>query len=150
MTVILTFYIKMYFLSTQSQLFEILLLSYQCGVVISRSSLKVIKVPKVYIFFFVQLISYGFWLTEVILVHRDIIIVSNPYGMIALIFYVGLCGGGCYVNVMYCIISHKELDFNEKELALNICTILDDVGVICASVTALVMSNFVYPPNQDT
>ena len=71
--------------------------------------------------------------------------VSNPYGMIGLIFYVGLCGGGCYVNAMYCIISHKKLEFYEKELALNIISILDDMGVICASITALIMSNLIYP-----
>eukprot|EP00826_Nyctotherus_ovalis_P029773 TRINITY_DN2361_c0_g1_i6.p1 TRINITY_DN2361_c0_g1~~TRINITY_DN2361_c0_g1_i6.p1 ORF type:complete len:328 (-),score=83.83 TRINITY_DN2361_c0_g1_i6:79-1062(-) len=126
-------------------LFEILLLAYQCGVLISRSSLKLIKIPEVWVFFVLQLSSYIFWLMEVILVYNGIVMVKNPYIMIILLFYVGLCGGGSYVNVMYCIISHDKLKFYEKELALNICTILNDTGVICASITALIMSNWVYP-----
>ncbi len=79
------------------------------------------------------------------MVHNGKVMLRDPYAMIVILFLVGIIGGACYVNVMYCIISHKKLAFYEKELALNICTILDDFGVICASVTALIMSNFIYP-----
>ena len=95
-------------------------------------------------FLILQVIAYLFWLTEVILLYNGKVMLRSPYGMIAILFAVGLNGGGCYVNVMYCIISHKELEFYEKELALNICTILDDCGIICASVTALICSNFIF------
>ena len=121
-----------------------MLLAYQCGVVISRSSLKLIKIYHVWIFFVFQAVAYAFWLTEVIMLYNGKVMLRNPYGMIVLLFIVGLFGGACYVNVMYNIISHKVLEFDEKELALNICTILDDVGIIGAAITALILSNFVF------
>ncbi|MDR3549372.1 MAG: hypothetical protein P4M11_14095 [Candidatus Pacebacteria bacterium] len=107
--------------------------------------MKLFKVKHVWIFFVMQGVVYAFWLTEVIrLYNYGKVMLSDPYGMIAVLFIVGLFGGACYVNVMYSIISHQVLEFDEKELALNICTILDDVGIIGASVTALVLSNFVF------
>jgi len=126
-------------------LFEILLFTYQCGVVCSRSSLKLIKVPQVWIFFIFQALAYSFWLTEVITANNGHPMIKDAWAMVATLFMVGIIGGGCYVNVMYCLISHEKLQFYEKELAVNICTIMDDFGVICASVTALIMSNFIYP-----
>jgi hypothetical protein len=88
---------------------------------------------------------YGIWLAEVILLNNGIVLFENAYFMIGSLFCVGICGGGCYVNVMYCIMSHPRLAFYERELAINICTILDDIGIICASLTSLLMSNVIYP-----
>ena len=91
------------------------------------------------------MLSYGLWLAEVILANNRVILFHNPYFMIGSLFIVGICGGGCYVNVMYSIIGNKKLAFQEKELAVNICSILDEAGILSASITALIMSNFIYP-----
>jgi len=88
---------------------------------------------------------YSIWLLEVIFVNNGVVIFDNPYFMIGSLFLVGICGGGCYVNVMYCIISHPRLAFYERELAVNICTIFDDICIIFASITALLMSNVIFP-----
>lgn len=88
---------------------------------------------------------YAIWLAEVIFLNNGVILFESAYFMIGSLFLIGLCGGGCYVNVMYCIMTCEKLDFYERELAVNICTILDDVGIILASVTSLLMSNVIFP-----
>lgn len=46
---------------------------------------------------------------------------------------VGMMGGTLYVNVLYNIVSSKTLDYNDKELAMIMCTIFDDLGILMAS-----------------
>lgn len=122
------------------------MLAYQSGVVISRSSIRLVKLREVWAFCLMQAIGFTFWLTEVILLYRyNTKMLTNIYGMILTLFLIGIMGGGCYANTMYAIITHKDLAFYQKELALNICTFLDDCGIIGASVTALIFSNYVFP-----
>ena len=53
-------------------------------------------------------------------------------------------GGSSYVNVMYQILESTELAYTEKELALTITTIFNDIGILTASITALVLTNTVF------
>lgn len=55
--------------------------------------------------------------------------------------WVGLMGGGSYVNVMYKMLESPELDRNEKELALTLTTVCDDMGILTASLLSLLLDN---------
>jgi hypothetical protein len=55
--------------------------------------------------------------------------------------WVGLMGGGSYVNVMYQMLENPLLDRNEKELALTLTTVFDDIGILSASILSLVLDN---------
>lgn len=58
--------------------------------------------------------------------------------------FVGLLGGASYVNVIYLVRSSALLDKTEKELAMTILTIFNDIGILLASVTALILNLTVY------
>lgn len=60
-----------------------------------------------------------------------------------LMIWVGLMGGSSYVNVMYQIMSSENLQDNQKELALTICTAANDLGILSASLLSLLL-NFIY------
>jgi hypothetical protein len=53
-------------------------------------------------------------------------------------------GGASYVNVIYAIRQSTVLDNNEKELALNMLAIFNDVGVLMASLTALLLTSVIF------
>jgi hypothetical protein len=61
--------------------------------------------------------------------------------MFVIMIWVGLMGGGSYVNVMYQMLENPLLDRNEKELALTLTTVFDDIGILSASILSLVLDN---------
>jgi hypothetical protein len=61
--------------------------------------------------------------------------------MFVLMFWVGLMGGSSYVNVMYNILESEKLAKNEKELALTLTGVGNDIGILSASLLSLLLSN---------
>ena len=111
-------------------------LSYQIGVVISRSSLKIIKIKKIQIISLLQYINWCLWSLEAFN-----IIVTNYYILFVHMAFVGLMGGSSYVNVMYLILNSDDLEKNQKELALNMTTFFDDIGITLSSVLSIVFAS---------
>ena len=70
--------------------------------------------------------------------------VENLYICFGLMIWVGLMAGCSYVNVMYQILESPKLAKSEKELALTITTVGNDVGILLASLTSFVLSKFVF------
>ena len=54
---------------------------------------------------------------------------------------VGLMGGGSYVNVLNAILDLKSLDVTEKEMALSLSLLFNDIGILLASVLSLVLAS---------
>lgn len=54
--------------------------------------------------------------------------------------FVGLMGGASFVNVIYLIKRSEHLHKTERELALNLATVCNDIGTLSACITALVLS----------
>lgn len=71
-------------------------------------------------------------------------VVTNYAIVFAHIALVGMMGGTLYVNVLFNIVSSKTLDFNDKELAMIMCTIFDDVGILLASLGSLALDNTIF------
>jgi battenin len=109
---------------------------YQIGVFMSRSSLSVIKIPRVEILTLLQLINFLFFLFNTIFLFLE-----NFYVCFGLMVWVGLMGGGSYVNVMYQILESPDLAKNEKELALTLTTVCNDIGILSASLLSLLLAN---------
>ena len=61
--------------------------------------------------------------------------------MFAIMVWVGLMGGGSYVNVMYNMLESNKLVKREKELAVTLTTVFDDIGILSASLVSLLLSN---------
>ncbi len=55
--------------------------------------------------------------------------------------FVGLMGGASYVNVMYCILESPSLHRTEKELAMTLTTVCNDIGILSASLFSLLLDN---------
>lgn len=55
--------------------------------------------------------------------------------------WVGIMGGSTYVNVMYNILESPELPKNEKELALTLTGVCNDIGILLASLLSLLLAN---------
>ena len=118
--------------------FIVLNLCYQTGVVISRSSISFIKVKRVWIVTFLQLINFILWAW---------IGYSKPLGltpMFLLMVWVGLMGGCSYVNVLYSILESTKIEKKDKEMAINIVSMCNNIGVLSAAATALVLEVTIY------
>lgn len=61
--------------------------------------------------------------------------------------FVGLMGGASYVNVNYLLLESDTIHNDEKELAVNICSIFNDTGVLLSSLTVLFIDNFIIRNN---
>jgi battenin len=75
------------------------------------------------------------------LLNTTFLFLENFYVMFVLMVWVGLMGGSSYVNVMYNILESDKLAKNEKELALTITTVCNDVGILSASLLSLLLAN---------
>lgn len=86
---------------------------YQFGVLLSRSSLDLIKIKRVGIITFLQFINFVFFF-----LNTQFFFLKNYFVMFAWMVFIGLMGGASYVNVMYLILNSNKLKKNEKELAV--------------------------------
>ena len=61
--------------------------------------------------------------------------------MYGIMIWVGLMGGAAYVNVMYNLLESHELVRREKELALTLTGVFNDIGILSASLVSLLLVN---------
>ena len=54
--------------------------------------------------------------------------------------FVGLMGGCAYVNVYYLILENEKISKSAKELVSNISCIHNDLGILLATITGLIIS----------
>ena len=113
---------------------------YQTGVFMSRSSLAVVKIEKVWILSAIQAVFFTLFL-----VNSFTIWLSSIEALWVIMIFVGLMGGASYVNVVYRIRNSDRLDRNEKELTMVMSTVFNDIGMLAASITALILTTTVYP-----
>lgn len=118
-----------------SKAYVVLGFCYQFGVLISRSSLYFFKVKKVWILTTLQIFNFVLWLF--IALFKFV----NIYVQFVLMIWVGLMGGCSYVNVMYLILEDPAITKNEKELAVNLCTVTNDTGILISAIYVLLMDN---------
>jgi battenin len=121
--------------------FVILNASYQVGVFFSRSSLRFVRIPanKVWLLTMLQLCNF-----TLIFLNAYYMTVTTLWVMCPLIVWVGLMGGGSYVNVLNGILELETLDKTEKEMALSLSLLFNDTGILLATVFSLIMSSTVF------
>ena len=108
---------------------------YQIGVFISRSSLSLIKIERVWIITTLQFLNFLFWISNSFNMY-----VKSIYVYFAHMVFVGLMGGASFVNVIYQLKNSPKLQKTEKELAMNLLSCFDDFGILSAAITALVLT----------
>jgi len=119
--------------------YAILAFCYQLGVLVSRSSLHLFKVKKVEVITILQGINMIYWVLQ-----AKYLMLKGPgeiWILFALMVYVGLLGGGSYVNIFYLVLNDPQITSLDRELCINITAIFINVGITLASMFILVMDN---------
>lgn len=119
--------------------FTILYFCYQVGVFLSRSSLQLFVVDRVWIVTLLQLVNF-----VVFFLNAFYLFIGSIYVLFTLMVWVGCMGGCSYVNVIYKIQRSDKLKRTEKELAVMILMMFNDFGIFAASLFALILNLTVF------
>ncbi|XP_047428683.1 battenin isoform X2 [Mugil cephalus] len=98
---------------------------YQVGVLISRSSLRCVKIKKLWILALLQVANAVFLLFAV-----RYQFLPNVWIVFVIILYEGLLGGAAYVNTFYSI--SKETEDRHREFAMAAASVGDSLGIALA------------------
>ena len=113
-------------------------LSYQIGVYISRSSLAIIKITKIWILTLIQLVNAIIW--GLIAYYKY----SKLWVMFIFMIWVGLMGGASYVNIFYQVLKSSKIAKSEKEISINFISIINDFGVFISSFVVILLNYTIY------
>lgn len=71
------------------------------------------------------------------------------YYQLPFMVFVGLMGGSSFVNCYYILLNDRRLTKSQREIAINLGTLFNDVGIVSASFLALYISNYVIVNDDD-
>ncbi|CAH0562437.1 unnamed protein product [Brassicogethes aeneus] len=108
--------------------------TYQLGVLMSRSSVNLFHIKRVYILAILQLVNVALYTTEVIYFY-----VPSFYIVIALTLWEGLLGGSAYVNTFYTI--SAEVPEENKQFSMAMTSFADSCGITLAGIFSMLAHN---------
>lgn len=106
-------------------LFEILQIAYHSGIVISRSTLDLFQVRRVWIILLCQLV-----VTLGCFVQTLVIVTQGTWLPILSVFSAGFFGGLSYVSIYHILLGHPGIPKSHRELSITINNICGDIGII--------------------
>uniref|UniRef100_A0A0K0EDP0 Battenin n=1 Tax=Strongyloides stercoralis TaxID=6248 RepID=A0A0K0EDP0_STRER len=111
---------------------------YQLGVFLSRSSIKIFKLPiwMLFVLPIIQLLNFSLFTFEAIYYFIPHILI-----IFGIIFLEGLVGGAAYVNTFDHI--HKISKENEKEFSLSVATQGDCLGITLSGFISIPLHNII-------
>ncbi|XP_030372666.1 battenin isoform X2 [Scaptodrosophila lebanonensis] len=107
---------------------------YQIGVFISRSSVNVFQLNKIWLMSIFQFINVAYFLTEVIWFYTPSIWI-----VFVIVLWEGLLGGGAYVNTFYRM--SKEISPERRQFAMAMVVQSDSYGIALAGFLAIPVHN---------
>ncbi|XP_031627293.1 battenin [Contarinia nasturtii] len=107
---------------------------YQIGVFVSRSSVNLVTINKIWLMSVFQFINVAIFLLEVIIFFSPSI-----WLVFGIVFWEGLLGGGAYVNTFYRM--SKEVPEDKRNFALGVTSLADAIGIALAGVFAIPVHN---------
>ena len=119
---------------TQKEQYRWYQVDYQVGVFISRSSVMLFQIKKIYIPTLIQWVILVFFLVEAF-----VTFVPSIWITLCIIFLEGLCGGAVYVNAFTSI--SEEVSGSVKEFSLGAASMADSIGISIAGIIALPLHN---------
>ena len=126
-------YFEKIFLDKASQ-YRWLNVDYQIGVFVSRSTVNIYSVDRIWLMAVFQFINVIYFLCEVILY-----ITPSIWITFLIVFWEGLLGGGAYVNTFYKM--SKEVSPVRKQFAISVVALADSIGISIAGLTAIPVHN---------
>ncbi|XP_068703024.1 battenin-like [Montipora foliosa] len=115
---------------TPSEQYRWYQVDYQIGVFLSRSSVNIFPIQKIWLLAVLQNVNLVFLVCEAYF-H----FLPSVWIMFVIILYEGLLGGACYVNAFYRI--SKEVKPEHKEFSMGVASVADSCGIAVAGFTAL-------------
>lgn len=119
---------------TPSEQYRWYQVDYQIGVFISRSSVNIFPIKKIWLLAVLQHVNLVILLCEAYF-H----FLPSVWIMFVIVFYEGLLGGACYVNAFYRI--SQEVPPEHKEFSMGVASMADSCGIAVAGATALPTHN---------
>ena len=121
--------------------FPVLAFAYQFGVIISRSSLKVVRVPKtrLWVLTAMQAANFAWWWAH------DATLFMGAAAQVAAMVWVGFMGGLMYVNVFASLVDDPGIPDEDRVLCINLVAIWVNVGIVSSCVFDLVMNATFFP-----
>jgi hypothetical protein len=108
---------------------------YQFGVLISRSSLSLVRIRRIEVLAVLQGLNMILW------IYQDWY-KFMPIGVqFAAMFYVGLLGGAVYVNVFALLVDDPTIPDIDRELAVNLTALSINIGIMLASLFIIYMDH---------
>lgn len=119
--------------------YVILNFCYQLGVVISRSSLSIVKIKHVEVMTILQGINMVLWILQATFHWIN----GSPQIWILFIHmvYVGLLGGGAYVNIFYLALHKPDIPDEDRELGINIVALSNTIGITLSAVVIIIFDH---------
>jgi battenin len=114
--------------------YEVLAFCYQFGVLVSRSSVTVLRVHRLWVLTLLQAVNFVAWFVHAL--HPFIPLWLQFVWMI----YVGLIGGGMYVNSFYAIMIDDRIRPEERETCLNVVSLWINLGIVSSALFEIVAS----------
>lgn len=108
---------------------------YQIGVFISRSSVNLFHLKRIWLMSIFQMINVVYFLTEVIFFYTPSIWI-----MFAIVLWEGLLGGAAYVNTFYKM-SQRIHPLSRQQFAMSIVVFSDSFGIALAGFLAIPVHN---------
>ncbi|CAL8305258.1 unnamed protein product [Merluccius merluccius] len=108
---------------------------YQVGVLVSRSSLRCVKIRKLSVLALLQCVNALLLLSAVYYQF-----LPSPWLVFPIVLYEGLLGGASYVNTFYYI--SKEAGDREREFAMSAASVGDTIGIAMAAITAFPVHSY--------
>ena len=124
---------------SHSQQYRWYQLTYQCGVLVSRSSLSCLTIHRIYLLAGMQGLNL-----VVLSVQAVTWSIAGDLGLTViflLIFWEGLLGGAAYVNTFFRI--SQETEESDKQFALGIASLADSSAIGLAGLAALPLHNLI-------
>ncbi|KAL9972491.1 hypothetical protein ACROYT_G018803 [Oculina patagonica] len=119
---------------TPSEQYRWYQVDYQIGVFISRSSVNIYPIKRIWILALLQQVNLVILLCEAYF-H----FLPSVWIMFIIVLYEGLLGGGCYVNAFYRI--SQEVPPEHREFSMGVASMADSCGIALAGATALPSHN---------
>ena len=105
------------------------------GVFLSRSSMVLFKIHRVYILTILQGANFVLWILFAKYQFASI------WAQFPLMFYVGLLGGASYVNVFHLVLQDESIGERYRDLVMNLTSFFCNTGILLASVFDIMMDH---------
>ncbi|KAH0951106.1 hypothetical protein HN011_003259 [Eciton burchellii] len=119
---------------TYSDQYRWLQVDYQIGVFISRSSVNLVSINKIWIMSVLQFVNVIILLFEAIYFY-----IPNIWIVFAIVLWEGLLGGGAYVNTFFRM--SAEIPKADREASMGIATMADSIGIALAGWLSMPVHN---------